>query len=349
MHRFCLLSAILLGLFTNDVSAQIPNCGSIATGKDMYQAPGYQRYVFAYFETSSQLVGCAVLLQTEGWIVGVGSALVATNAGKAWVRVGRTVPTYGIWHGQGKHWVINAGLYMDWGESHVQVDAVPPPGGGGQGGGGSGCEDPEYEDGGGRAGDGCDSPIVVDVAGDGYKLTSVRRGVMFDLNADGIAEAVAWTRADGDDAFLALDRNNNGIIDNGSELFGNATPAYATQAAPTTANGFEALKFAQGPSYGSSTLDGRVDANDAVFSRLLLWTDRNHNGISEPAELQRVADSQLAAISTSYRESRRRDRHGNEFRLRAKTWWADGSERPVFDVWLRTRDVAGSTDDDDSE
>lgn len=82
------------------------------------------------------------------------------------------------------------------------------------------------------------------------------------------------------------------------------------------------------------------------FSSLLLWADLNHNGFSEPNELQRLSDTQLLAISTDDRESRRRDSHGNEFRLRAKNWWADRTTRPAFDMWLRTLDVAGDTDGD---
>ena len=105
---------------------------------------------------------------------------------------------------------------------------------------------------------------------DGYHLTSAEDGVLFDLNGDGIPERVAWTRPDSDDAFLALDRNNNGRIDDGSELFGNHTPVYGDRADITTLNGFEALKFAEGPTWGASYAEGRIDARDAIFSRLAL-------------------------------------------------------------------------------
>ena len=70
-------------------------------------------------------------------------------------------------------------------------------------------------------------PIIVDTANDGYHLTSVEDGVRFDLDADGTPELVAWTRPGSDDAFLAIDRNGNGRIDDGTELFGNHTPVYA--------------------------------------------------------------------------------------------------------------------------
>ena len=70
------------------------------------------------------------------------------------------------------------------------------------------------------------SPIIVDSFRNGYSLTSVSDGVWFDLDADGVPELVSWTQRDSDDEFLVMDRNGNGRIDDGSEMFGNHTPAY---------------------------------------------------------------------------------------------------------------------------
>jgi hypothetical protein len=134
-----------------------------------------------------------------------------------------------------------------------------------------------------------------------------------------------------------MDRNGNGRIDDGSELFGNRTPADPNDRAVTTANGFEALKFLETPTYGRSVADHAIDAQDAAFSRLLLWRDANHNGISEPEELQSVAGSGLVAISTDYKEKKRIDRSGNEFRQRAVVFWQDGRDF-LYDVWLQWRD-----------
>ena len=70
----------------------------------------------------------------------------------------------------------------------------------------------------------------------------------------------------------------------------------------------------------------------------MLWRDLNHNGLSEPDELQPVSESGLEAISTEYKYSRRVDKHGNEFRQRSRVLWNDGQYDHIYDIWLQWRD-----------
>jgi hypothetical protein len=164
-------------------------------------------------------------------------------------------------------------------------------------------------------------------------MTSVAEGVFFDINADGILDQTAWTAPDGDDAFLVLDRNENGFVDDGGELFGTATRKVNGEFA---ANGFDALVDLD---LGLLS-NGKIDFRDAAYQKLQLWLDRNHNGISEPEELTGLAENGILEIFTGYSITMRRDRHGNLFMARGvahiqRRPWRSVHRWPIFDVYFR--------------
>jgi hypothetical protein len=178
------------------------------------------------------------------------------------------------------------------------------------------------------------TPIMIDLQKNRsqYHLTSPTDGVVFDIRARGTPEQVSWTRADSDVAFLVLDRNGNGLIDDGSELFGDST---LKSDGARARHGFDALVDLDG---GVAASNGKIESTDGAYSSLRLWIDRNHNGHSEASELTSLQEAGVAAIFTEYTESRRRDRHGNWYRFEGSALIDVGARkeraRRVFDVAL---------------
>lgn len=186
-------------------------------------------------------------------------------------------------------------------------------------------------------GNDCWTPIVIDVRGDGFDLTDADSGVDFN-NGNGILLRTAWTAANDDDAWLVLDRNGNGSIDDGTELFGNATPQPPTNG---LYNGFRALNEYDEPANGGNQ-DNYITNLDSVFSSLRLWQDTNHDGISTPSELHTLAALEVASIDLDYKLSKYKDPNGNTFKYRAKISNVKGAQtgRWVYDVFLNARRIS---------
>jgi len=172
-------------------------------------------------------------------------------------------------------------------------------------------------------------PLVLDLTSDGFHLTDTAHGVIFDIRADGHPLRLPWT-ADSRNGFLVLDRNGNGLVDDGSELFGNATP----QPQSPHPNGFTAL--AQYDWNG----DGIIDDRDRIYSLLRIWIDANHDGICQPEEMHTLPELGIFSISLDYSFSGRTDEYGNVFRYRARVNQGRHSPsdvgRTVYDVFLVT-------------
>ncbi|MBX3647524.1 MAG: hypothetical protein KF766_07665 [Rhodocyclaceae bacterium] len=115
-------------------------------------------------------------------------------------------------------------------------------------------------------------PLILDLDGDGLETVGVAAGVLFDHDGDGVASGTGWVSSD--DGFLVLDRNGNGQIDNGRELFGDATPLAG---GGTAADGFAAL------AQEDTNADGRVDSLDANWSNLRVWRPQPGTGFRRAA------------------------------------------------------------------
>ncbi|MEQ1593230.1 MAG: hypothetical protein ABL892_12705 [Thiobacillaceae bacterium] len=136
-------------------------------------------------------------------------------------------------------------------------------------------------------------PLTLDLDGDGLETLglSTTAPILFDHDGDGVKTATGWVSPD--DGFLVLDRNGNGTIDSGRELFGDSTPLAA---GGTAADGFAAL------AQEDTNLDGKVDALDTRFASLRIWRDLNSDGISQAGELTTLAASNIAAIHVAKTE-----------------------------------------------
>jgi hypothetical protein len=230
-----------------------------------------------------------------------------------WAWCNRANPAYpDIWFNFLKAWVdaqCSAGTYL--------TDPLP-----------SGIQTYYCNDSVGRAWT-CSTPIVL-VFDPNEPVRFLPASHMFSVSPGSGASSFDWpTPAT---PWLAFDRNGNGTIDDGSELFGSSTPL---QGGSTARNGFEALaEF-------DSNHDRFIDAADCSWDRLVIWRDGNGDGVSQPAELASVRGERLLGISISYELAPRCDALGNCERERAEFRWVDGSgllrSGAVIDVYLRSQ------------
>jgi hypothetical protein len=169
------------------------------------------------------------------------------------------------------------------------------------------------------------SPLVFDLDDDGIETTIVGYGTYFDHDGNGFAERTGWVGPD--DGLLVMDRNGNGIIDNGTELFGNHTILNNGKKA---ANGFQALAELD------DNQDGKIDASDAAYYQLKVWQDLDSNGYSAADELKSLDELGIQSINTGYTNADITDANGNIIKQTGTFTWEDGTTGAAADVWLQT-------------
>jgi hypothetical protein len=215
------------------------------------------------------------------------------------------------------------------------TEPVYDPSCSGGGGGGGGGDDEQIGGGGGG------SPILISFKGeqddDDFALCGPDDPVTFDIAADGNPRAISWTRRGAKVGFLALDRNGNGLIDSGAELFGNHTSLADGTPPNEHSNGYLALgSYDLRENEGNQ--DGRIIAEDGIWSSLRVWIDKNHDGVSQPEELFTLDMVKIVEIGLGYGTYGKLDKYGNLFRFKSYAITSDENRRrhaiPTWDVFF---------------
>ncbi|PTD96445.1 calcium-binding protein [Pseudothauera lacus] len=174
------------------------------------------------------------------------------------------------------------------------------------------------------------SPVILDLDGTGINTVGLDAGVYFDHAADGFAERTGWLGAG--DGLLVWDRNGDGAINSGRELFGSETVLASGLKA---VNGFEALRELD------INGDGVIDANDPAFAELRVWVDANVDGRTGEGELLTLEEAGVQAINVTYSHSNHVDAHGNAHKQVGSFVTTGGETRTAADVWF-VKDAAYS-------
>lgn len=168
-------------------------------------------------------------------------------------------------------------------------------------------------------------PITLDLNGDGIHALAANgfAGALFDHDNDGIRTATGWVNKE--DGLLVRDLNGNGIIDNGSELFGDNT---ALADGSKAAHGYVALAELD------SNSDGKVDASDKAFNELKVWIDANSDGISQASELRTLMDLDIQSLDVAYKDVNQNLGNGNSIQQLGSYTKTDGSTAQMGDAWF---------------
>ena len=174
------------------------------------------------------------------------------------------------------------------------------------------------------------SPLVFDLDGDGIEIAQLAtagdgvQSTLFDHDGDGIRTGTAWLKSD--DGILVLDRNRNGngAIDSGRELFGNHTLLASGQQA---ADGYAALAELD------ANADGTIDAQDTRWNQLRLWRDHNQDGIGQAEELSALDTLGLTRIGLNKTDKTQNLGDGTKLDGQAE-YTRNGQTRSYTDAWF---------------
>ena len=168
-------------------------------------------------------------------------------------------------------------------------------------------------------------PVVLDLDGDGLEFAALSEVAIFDMDSDGTLDYSAWVGAD--DALLAYDHNENGIVDNGTEI---AFAQYA-EGAETDLEGLSMAFDSNG--------DGVLSADDSDFEYFGIWQDANSNGLTDEGEFQNLAEAGIEAINLNSDGVSYETANGDVTVFGEGTYLnSDGSEGTLGDVAFATRD-----------
>jgi predicted secreted protein len=168
------------------------------------------------------------------------------------------------------------------------------------------------------------SPLVLDLNGDGISTQSVSKGVAFDVFGTGQQVNTGWVT--GGDGLLVMDRNHDGFVNGGGELFGVGTRLASGDRA---SDGYAAL------SELDSNADGTLSAGDADFDELMVWVDSDSDGVSQGSELKSLTDLGISSLNLQAQSSTDID-NGNLIGLVSSYTTTNGDQRAMADVWFAT-------------
>lgn len=167
------------------------------------------------------------------------------------------------------------------------------------------------------------TPLIIDLGGDGVHTVGESNNVWFDFEGTGSKVKTGWAHPD--DGFLVLDKNHDGLISIGEELFGENSSIHDGNRAK---DGFEAL------TYFDINQDSIIDAKDSIWSSLQVWQDKNTDGISQKSELVLLDTLGITSISLSAKQLGTIDENSNIHHLVSIVQWASGKETDIVDVLL---------------